>query len=73
MRKYIFAATASILLAVPFASTASAEEVIVKERPNTVVKERVVPPEAVVRERVRPEVVVRERAPAVKEKVIIDR
>jgi hypothetical protein len=74
MRKFIFAATATILLAAPFASAASAEEVIVKERPNAVVKERVVPPEAVVRERVAPpDVVVRERAPEVKEKVIINR
>ena len=74
MRKFIFAATATIILAAPFASAASAEEVIVKERPNTVVKERVGPPEAVVRERVAPpEVVVRDRAPEVKEKVIINR
>lgn len=74
MRKFIFAATATILLAAPFASAASAEEVIVKERPNAVVKERVGPPEAVVRERVAPpEVVVRDRAPEVKEKVIINR
>ncbi len=74
MRKFIFAATATILLAAPFASAASAEEVIVKERPNAVVKERVGPPEAVVRERVAPpEAVVRDRAPEVKEKVIINR
>jgi len=72
MRKFIFVATATVLLTAPFASAASAEEVIVKERPNTVVKERVSPPEAVVRERVAPpEAVVRERAPEVKEKVII--
>jgi hypothetical protein len=74
MRKFIFAATATILLAAPFASAASAEEVIVKERPDAVVKERVGPPEAVVRERVGPpDVVVRDRAPEVKEKVIINR
>jgi hypothetical protein len=74
MRKFIFAATATILLAAPFASAASAEEVIVKERPDAVVKERVGPPEAVVRERVGPpDVVVRERAPEAKEKVIINR
>ena len=74
MRKFIFAATATIILAAPFASAASAEEVIVKERPNAVVKERVGPPEAVVRERVAPpEAVVRDRAPEVKEKVIINR
>ena len=74
MRKFIYAATAIILLAAPFASAASAEEVIVKERPDAVVKERVAPPEAVVRERVGPpDVVVRERAPEAKEKVIINR
>jgi hypothetical protein len=85
MRKFVFAAMATVLLAAPFASAASAEEVIVKERPNTVVKERVgppevvirapvAPPEAVVRERAGPpEAVVRERAPEHKDKVIIDR
>ena len=72
MRKFIYAATASVFLVAPFAATASAEEVIIKDRPNTVVKERVGPPEAVVKERVGPpEAVVRERGPEVKEKTII--
>jgi hypothetical protein len=74
MRKFILAATATVLLAAPFASAASAEEVIIRDRPDAVVKERVGPPEAIVRERVAPpEVVVRERAPEAKEKVIINR
>lgn len=74
MRKLIFAAMATVLLAAPFASAASAEEVIIKDRPNAVVKERVGPPEAVVKERVAPpEAVVKERVPEHKEKVIIDR
>ena len=72
MRKFIYAASASILLAAPFATAGSAEEVIIKDRPNTVVKERVGPPEAVVKERVGPpEAVVKERGPEVREKTII--
>ena len=72
MRKFVYAATTTILLVAPFVASASAEEVIVKDRPNAVVKERVGPPEAVVKERVGPpEAVVKPRGPEVQEKTII--
>jgi hypothetical protein len=58
MKKLIFAGVASLIIAAPFA--ASADEVIVKERPNgnTVIKDRDGPPagDVVIKDRDRPRV-----------------